>query len=524
MTEPAAEPREGEEWLRLSWRMLAVNLKWLLPPAFSAAVYAMFTGGRLDKDAIIRLGVITGIFLLISLAETIQLLTTRFRVTDERFEVRTGLFTRKQRSIPRDRIRRVDVTASPIHRIFRLSVLRIGTGQQAVGGDEEIKLAALAKEDAARLREGLLIRSPVAGQESRDGLIAELNWSWLRYSPLTIWGVLGIAIIGGVGIRSLDVFGIKPKDVFDAVGRFIGDIALWKTLLLLGGGLIVLGILGCLVAFAEEWWKYRFERDEDGAFRVQRGLLTTRSLSLDRRRLRGVELVEPLLMRMGGAARVHLIATGMNAENGTSGDLKTVTPAIPRAEAQEVAAQIVDEHPAPTTSENLIAHPKAARRRRFVRASLGVVIPLGALAVVGAFVLPELVTAAWISALVLWPVALVLAAGAYRALGHAIAGDYLITRYGAVDRRTVALQREGVIGWKIERSPTQRFAGLATLSAVTAAGNGHAYLIRDTSTGEAVRVADEALPGLLTPFLRRPERARAEAEPKVREPAGHARE
>jgi putative membrane protein len=45
---------------------------------------------------------------------------------------------------------------------------------------------------------------------------------------------------------------------------------------------------------------------------------------------------------------------------------------------------------------------------------------------------------------------------------------------------------------------------LATLVATTAAGR-QAYEVQDVPLGEALRLADQALPGLLAPFLVRPE-------------------
>jgi putative membrane protein len=67
-------------------------------------------------------------------------------------------------------------------------------------------------------------------------------------------------------------------------------------------------------------------------------------------------------------------------------------------------------------------------------------------------------------------------------------------------RRTAALQRTGVIGWTMTSSPFQRRAGLITIHATTAANKG-AYPIYDIAEAEGLAVADEAIPGLLTPFL-----------------------
>ena len=44
--------------------------------------------------------------------------TTRFRISDERIELERGLISRHAVSTPLDRVRTVDLTASPIHRLL----------------------------------------------------------------------------------------------------------------------------------------------------------------------------------------------------------------------------------------------------------------------------------------------------------------------------------------------------------------------------------------------------------------------
>jgi putative membrane protein len=98
------------------------------------------------------------------------------------------------------------------------------------------------------------------------------------------------------------------------------------------------------------------------------------------------------------------------------------------------------------------------------------------------------------------PVTVLLALDAYRNLGHALTSRYVVTRYGAAARDTVALQRGGVIGWTVSQSFFQRRAGLVTVTATTAAGNG-GYRVIDVAIGEGLALADQAVPGLLGPFL-----------------------
>ncbi|MEZ5098062.1 MAG: PH domain-containing protein [Nocardioides sp.] len=72
-------------------------------------------------------------------------------------------------------------------------------------------------------------------------------------------------------------------------------------------------------------------------------------------------------------------------------------------------------------------------------------------------------------------------------------------RLGALSRERTALERDGIIGWVIQQTYFQRRRGLATLVATTAAG-GEKVEVTDVRLPVAVALADEATPGLLTPF------------------------
>jgi putative membrane protein len=93
-----------------------------------------------------------------------------------------------------------------------------------------------------------------------------------------------------------------------------------------------------------------------------------------------------------------------------------------------------------------------------------------------------------------------LAADRFHSLGHAVVGDRLVARSGSLVRRRCVLSAEGIIGWNLEQSFFQRRSHVATLTATTAAGR-QSYQVQDVGLAEAIRVAEQARPGLLSPFL-----------------------
>ncbi|WP_336216940.1 PH domain-containing protein [Nonomuraea sp. LPB2021202275-12-8] len=438
--------------------------------------------------------------------EAARLRATRWRLTADRLEVRTGVAVRQHRSIPRDRVRSVDVRADPVRRAFGLTLVKVGTGEHA-DAHSELVLDSLTGHDAEALRRSLLRQeAPVA-----DVALAQLRWAWARYAPLSVWSFAGGALVLGALYKTLDLLGLDlfTSDVAAGVWDWVTGRP-WMAVPALLAANAALGVVGALLLFAESWGRYRLER-EPGRLRLSRGLLTNRSLTLQERRLRGVEISEPLLLRLGGGARVKAVATGLGkAGEDESEDVAALTPPLPRELAVQVAARVAGMAPVSPSP-----HPVAARRRRIVW-SLATVASLAALAAGATWLAarggrPAAASgqswpAGWFwpslgaaTALAL-PVALWLAADAYRALGHALSERHLICRRGTLTRRTVALDRGGIVGWTLSATVSQRRSGLLTVTATTAAGDGH-YDVADVGRGDGLDLAARAVPGLLEPFL-----------------------
>jgi putative membrane protein len=282
---------------------------------------------------------------------------------------------------------------------------------------------------------------------------------------------------------------------------------------------LALGSVGAVALYVENWWNYRLEWTDGRTLQVRRGLFTTRSVAIERARLRGVLLREPLLLRAGGGALVRAVAGGLGnrEENRKRSGL---LPPAPRAEALRVAggalrapfpstatghkakASALPATPtAPATPTTLLPHPRAALRRRRMRGMLFVVLPGTALlAGLGAVLTPVLLHCAWVFAVVATPLVLWLAGDAYRSLGHGLQGGFLVARSGTFSRDTLVLQRSAIAAWTFTDSPFTRRAGLVTLTAAVAAGE-DGYRIRDLAAGEAAGFAAAAGPGILAEFL-----------------------
>lgn len=492
--EAAAQPPVEAEWQRLDPRMLLVHpvreVVRFLPPLAGLFIAGQASGGG---GAWQFLGVLVPVVLGL-----LRYLTTSFRISAGRVELRRGLLNRHVLSTPLDRVRTVDLTASLIHRVLGLTTLRIGTGTSTAGEDDELDLDGLPVDRARALRTDLL-RS--VGHASYDDPLApgatgsepppvvSLDLAWVRLAPLTSSGiVIALGLLGGGSqvLGSLDLY-----DDLDPGSWSVG-VPGWTVVIVLviGFGVLVsaISVAGYLVTN----WGFQLSRNR-GAWHLRRGLLTTRETSIDEVRVAGVSVSEPIGLRLAGGARLSAIVTGLSSDEAGSAIL---VPPAPRDVVTRVAGVVLGRTtvvPAPLTS-----HGAAARRRRYTRGvgpAVALVVLVGLAVVLG--------DAPWwvlVAASAVLPLAVLVSADRAGALGHALVDGYVVSRAGSIGRRRDHLAVDDVIGWNFRATWFQRRVGLTSLVATTAGGR-QSVTVQDVPEALAVTLADDALPHVVHQFL-----------------------
>jgi putative membrane protein len=512
-------------WHRLSVRMIAVHPVVELVRALPAVAVIVILGSQRGQGGLWSL---VGVSVPIVLG-LVRWATTGYRVTPDQVQVRRGLLRRSVVSVPRDRVRTVDLTSHMMHRLLGLTRLAVGTGQSDRHPNSSLVLDGLTTADAQRLRHVLLHGRPfdqyaepaapahpsaqpwpilppgTATHPARSSTgypdeiaVAGLRPAWIWYGPFTMSGLVTLGVVVAFAWRLVNEADLDPQR-FGPLRAVIRQLTTLPVPLaaaeVLGAGLVVVA-LASTVGYVLAFWNFRLTRSPSGTLHVSRGLVTTRSTTIEERRLRGVEVSQPLLLRAVRGARLFAITTGLRVGRGAERGGTVLLPPAPAAEATRVGAAVLGTADGFTTP--LVRHPLAAARRRYTRVLLGLAALLAALAGVR-----TLVGWPW------WPVelglvlilpGLWLARDRYLGLGHAVLGRTLVFGLGGLVRRRYVLAGEGVIGVNLRRSFLQRRAGLVTLTATTAAGHQH-YELLDVSVPDAVAITAHALPGVLTPFL-----------------------
>jgi putative membrane protein len=289
---------------------------------------------------------------------------------------------------------------------------------------------------------------------------------------------------------------VKRVGAVQSASRHLDSTPLWLDIVQVTFGVLVFIALLSMIGYVLAFWNFRLTRHPGGSIHVSRGLITTRATSIEERRLRGVELSEPLLLRLVGGARLIAVATGLRVGRGSERGGSLLAPPAPRSRVAGLIRPIL--RTGGGGDEPLLNHGEVARRRRVLRA-----IAVPAVLFVGLMV-GELAggVPSWlvVCAAVLVVLAVSLGLDRYRALGHVLAGRYLTLRSGSFIRRRVILDVDAVIGWNLRQTFFQRRLGIVTLTATTAAGR-QGYSVADLTDRAALDLADRTVPGLLDDFL-----------------------
>ena len=497
-TAPSAPELERDEaWQRLDPRMLLVHpVREVL--RFLPFVIGILLAGRASAGHAPWQLVGVGAPVLLGV---LRYLTTTFRIHAGRVELRRGLLNRHVLSTPVDRVRTVDLTASPIHRVLGLTTIRIGTGTASTRDDDRLDLDGLPVARARELRTELLEVSPIrdeaapdpavgspAAARGEERAVVRFSLDWLRFAPFTSGGLAIAGAILGVASQLGDDLGLWRRLDPDSLASR-RDLSPYLVVPAAVVGVLAMVSALAVLGYLLTNWAFTLTRGPT-AFRVTRGLLTTRETTLDLDRVAGVVLGEPVGLRLAGGRRLAAVVTGLG-EGRQSGAL---LPPAPRETVLRTAVEVLGSA-APVTGP-LVPHGPAAVRRRWVRA----VVP-PSLVALGAVLAVALGASAWLLlTLAAVPPGALLAADRSRALGHALVDGYVVSRAGSLTRRRSALGIEHVIGWNLRATYWQRRSGLTTLVATTAGGS-QRVVITDVPEDVAVALAQRAHPTLLHPFL-----------------------
>jgi putative membrane protein len=352
------------------------QLKELIIPFVAVGVL-----GRGEKNdfweymPLIAIGV-TLVFVLA--AGIIKWLRFTYRLENGELKIEYGLFVKKKRYIPFDRIQSLNFSEGILHRPFGLVKVKVETAGSTDTRKAEAELTAIPKEEAKEL-EDIIYREKrkdqsvqnTSQEEFPDGEVTEIKKEATVLYKMSIKDILIMASTsGGIGViisgvvLFLSQFGelIPYEVIFNELEEFVRGGVLFVSLMVLTGLLIawVLSIGWTLIVYADFT-----VRVKDENIIITRGLLEKKQITIPLNRIQGVRVVENLIRQPLGFATIQIESAGGSVLDKDSKDIKLV-PLILKRETKAFLTKVFPDY---HIAEDFTTLPKRSLIRYVLRSA-----------------------------------------------------------------------------------------------------------------------------------------------------------
>lgn len=483
-----------------SW--LFHSLRALREIALPALIFVMV--GR--KDAFVPL-VIGAVVAIASIAwGLVHSRTFRYELLDRELLVREGILIRETRHVPFTRIQAVNERQGPLHSLLGVTELVLESGS---AGKPEAVMRVLGVAEAARI--AAVLRSAAASTDAASTEVPTTDPTQMREllrvptDELVLHGIISnrglvvIALAVGVVSQNTDLLELLPID-FERLAKDGADTAAGIGVAAMAGALLVL-LLGFLVfvrllsvAYAILTLHDFTLRRSGDRLRVNRGLLSRVDLSGRVSGFQRIVLHQSVLHRVFRRFALGVDLAGSSLVDGqgepVSTRLDTLAPIATQAQAQT----LLDEFLPGIRLEALDWRPlhRSAALRRWQRTSCAL-LPLLAVGVTAAWLLPDAPMTSLIAALTLAVAAL--AASAWHAhrwarwSAYATSEGVVVFRSGVWARCWTLVFDDRAQSMTLRRSPRDRREGTASLLVdVQSMTTGHALRIPYLGDADAARL------------------------------------
>ncbi|MGI2328892.1 PH domain-containing protein [Planococcus sp. YIM B11945] len=430
-------------------------------------ITGMFTQGWQGLIPLM-IGAVALVFLLISGLIKWQRFVYWFEEGELRVEY--GLFVKKKRYIPFERIQSLNYTEGIFHRPLGLVKVKVETAGTGKLGKAEVELTAISREDADRIEkkmehakhhahealsenEQVVLAEPATESAKKIKMIYRMTMKELVILATTSGGI-GV-VLSAVAVF-LSQFGeiIPYSAIYEEVMLFLRFGALIVALTIFFGLVIAWIISVVLAIFAN--YQFTITTDEDHIY-ISRGLLEKKKVSVPFKRIQGIKVTQNPLRELFGYATVTVESAG-----GSVGDKDEKIRLLPLAKKTKMLPVLKELFPDMDWEPVLTKAPKRSIHF-FYRLDFIWMLPVtGA---IGYFFYPY-----GLLALLIVPVTILLAIWQYRTVGYALSEKQVTMEFRAFSKNTFYMMKKRVQAIEVTESYFQRRKKLASIQATIKSG------------------------------------------------------
>ncbi|RDI39872.1 PH domain-containing protein [Falsibacillus pallidus] len=384
-----------------------------------------------------------------------------YRIEDGELRIEYGLFVKKKRYIPLERIQSLDFSEGILHRPFGLVRVQIETA----GGNEknhaEGELTAIKKEEALWLEK--TIQKEKQGTADHPGDQEEIKTEAVVHHVSNSELLLMAVTSGGVGVvlSAIAAFVFQFEEVipyqkvFNQMNKAVHSSVILVVFAVFFG--LLLAWLFSIVVTMLKYSRFTIRKTADDLI-ITRGLLEKKQLTIPLKRIQAIRIVENIARQPFGFATVYIDSAGGSVKEADSASVM-VLPIIKKKKIPMLAEQFFPDY---QMEAGLTKLPNRALGSYIVRESVRVLIPAAVVSIVfwpwGSLALIVLAAAALIG---VWK---------YKSAGWNIAGDQLVLCCRAVTKTTIYMKKARIQSLEMTQSWFQKRKNLASLSAAVKSG------------------------------------------------------
>jgi len=246
---------------------------------------------------------------------------------DGELRVTYGLFVKKKRYIPFERIQSLNYNEGVFHRIFGLVKVQVETAGSK-GGKPEVELTAIRKAAADIIElEMRHAKNEAVQQQDQVQVVEEAIPTPMMYHMsmrdllvlATTSGGIGVVLSGLAAVASQFSDIIPYETVFHELADFvkIGAFLVALTVMVV---LIVAWIVSVVITLIN-YYDYTVRIEEEKLI-ITKGLLEKKRITLPLNRIQAIRIVENPLRQLTGFTTVVVESAGGNGENGNDKKLR----------------------------------------------------------------------------------------------------------------------------------------------------------------------------------------------------------
>lgn len=401
-----------------------------------------------------------------------------YYVVGNELRIEYGVFVKKKRYIPFERIQSIDFTEGIFHRPFRLVKVKIET---AGGVEAEGELTAISKKLAEELKRYII-------KKKNEEIVLEEEIEEIEPVQQEIYRITTkqLAILattsGGVGVIISAIFAfvsqfeelIPIKRIYEQVHQFItSGLALISIVVFIL--CVLLWILSLFITLLK-YANFTLSKTNDDLI-ITRGLIEKKQITIPLKRIQAVKVTEAMLRQP-----FHLVGVSLISAGGSFNDIEAANvlavPLLKKKDLPQLLKEVVPEY---EWSEQLIPPPKRSVWRYIVKNSW-IALPIistliyffhgwGMLSLLLLLILP------------MWGY------WNYRSAGYAILGKQLTLSFRQFHKTTFIMKRNRIQALYYTEGWWQRKGELASIEGVVLSGAGGATgVVTDLSKGDVKKV------------------------------------